>query len=426
MFDVIIIGGGASGLMAAKILAGKGKKILLLEATGRLGGRIHRIEDLSFPAEGGAEFIHGNLKTTFGLLKEAHLKKEKLKGKFCRIENGKWRHEEELVPHWEFLIKKLKACNEDISIHDFLEKYFHQKKYETLGEQFKKYIEGYDAADPARTSVFAIREEMEEEDEEQYRPKPDYYALINFLRDSCLSNDGVIKINEPVKKISRNKNIEVQTLSKKYFGKKLIIAVPVGVLQCNKSNGSFINFPAFLNSYIKAAKKIGNGGVIKFLLEFDKAFWLEKQFLKDRNIPPPSYIFSDAIIPTWWTHYPSKDPLLTGWIAGPSSYKMSKYSDEKFKELVLRSLSYIFSMPAKEIQQRLKDFKVINWITMPYFSGGYSYPTLQTEEARSIMQKPYEESFYFAGEYLANNSSSTVDAALQSGREVAAKILEGE
>ena len=83
MYDVIIIGGGAAGLMAAKLLSESGKKILLLEAKDRLGGRIQRIENFSFPVEGGAEFIHGKLKTTFNLLKEAGLKKKWLREIFA-------------------------------------------------------------------------------------------------------------------------------------------------------------------------------------------------------------------------------------------------------------------------------------------------------------------------------------------------------
>jgi len=89
MYDVIIIGGGAAGLMAAKLLSEAGKKNLLLEARDRLGGRIHCINSLSLSAQGGAEFIHGNLQTTFDLLKEAGIKKERLKGAFCRVTKGK-------------------------------------------------------------------------------------------------------------------------------------------------------------------------------------------------------------------------------------------------------------------------------------------------------------------------------------------------
>ena len=216
MYDVIIIGGGAAGLMAAKLLSEAGKKILLLEARERLGGRIHQIDNFSFPAEGGAEFIHGNLKTTFHFLKEAGLKKEKLKGDFCRVLKGRWNEEDDLVPHWELLIKKLDECNKDVSVDIFLESFLKEKKYDALKKQFRKYVEGYDAADTKRASVFAIRNEMKNEDEAQYRPVPDYSALINFLKESCLNYNGVIKTHEPVAAITSNENIEVITTLTKY------------------------------------------------------------------------------------------------------------------------------------------------------------------------------------------------------------------
>lgn len=423
MYDVIIIGGGAAGLMAAKLLSESGKKILLLEAKERLGGRIHCIEDFSFPVEGGAEFIHGNLKTTVALLKEAGLKKEKIKGNFCRITKGKWKTEDEPVEHWKTLIEKLKECKEDTSIDVFLKEFLKAKKYDKVKRQFRKYIEGYDAADPKYANVFAIRIEMEGEHEGQYRPVPDYYALINFLKVTCSKFNGIIKTGEAVKEIKNNKNVEVITSAKKYLCKQIIIAVPLGVLQSKKYNKSFIEFPSSIRKYITAAKKIGNGGVIKFLLEFDKAFWLEEKFLKERKIPPPSYIFSDAVIPTWWTQYPHQKPLLTGWIAGPASTKLKDYSEKKFANLLLRSLALIFSMPIQELEGHLKKIKIMNWIKEPHILGGYSYSTLQTEKARDILLTSFENKFYFAGEYLPKNSSSTVDDALQSGILAAEKII---
>jgi monoamine oxidase len=425
MYDIIIVGGGAAGLMAAKVLSAGGKKLLLLEARTKLGGRISRVEGFRLPVEGGAEFIQGNLRATFALLKEANLKKEKIGGQFCRVEKGKWKANTDIVAHWDSLLKEMKACKEDMTVKGFLQHFFHEKKYDIVRKQFTKYVEGYDAADTKDTSLFAIRKEMEEENEEQYRPKPGYFALIDFLKEACLEYHAKIKTDEPVLQITREKNIEVITPSAKYIGRKIIIAVPLGVLQSSSTAKGFINFPACVTDHINAAKTIGNGGVIKFLFEFDEAFWLDKKFLEERNIPPPSYILSDAIIPTWWTQYPSYNPLLTGWLAGPPSYKMKNYSEGRLKKMAMKSLSSIFLMPVRQLENKLKASKIVNWINEPYILGGYSYPTLQTEKARRLLTKPVENSFYFAGEYADKNSFSTVDAALQSGKEVAEKILKG-
>ena len=68
--DVIIIGAGAAGLMAAKKLTDAGQKVCVLEARDRIGGRIYTLNDKAFehPAEAGPEYIHGNLKVTLTLL----------------------------------------------------------------------------------------------------------------------------------------------------------------------------------------------------------------------------------------------------------------------------------------------------------------------------------------------------------------------
>ena len=160
MYDIIIVGGGAAGLMAAKLLSSAGQKILLLEARKQLGGRIAHVDGFLTPAEGGAEFIHGNLKTTSALLKEANLKKEKVKGQFCRVEHGLWEVNNEIVPHWDSLVKRMKLCDLDMSVHDFLQYFFHENKYDALRKQFTKYVEGYDAADTKNASIFAVRKEM--------------------------------------------------------------------------------------------------------------------------------------------------------------------------------------------------------------------------------------------------------------------------
>ena len=70
--DVVIIGAGAAGLIAARELSRAGKGVRVLEARDRVGGRMREIEDPRSlaPIELGAEFVHGRPEITYDLLRE--------------------------------------------------------------------------------------------------------------------------------------------------------------------------------------------------------------------------------------------------------------------------------------------------------------------------------------------------------------------
>src|SRR3954471_13822704 len=98
-FDVIIIGAGASGLMAAWELSQAGRAVAVIEAKDRTGGRIHTLANANFdlPVELGAEFIHGDLQLTQMLLKKSGATSYKLKGELWQKHEGQLQQQEDFV-----------------------------------------------------------------------------------------------------------------------------------------------------------------------------------------------------------------------------------------------------------------------------------------------------------------------------------------
>ena len=86
MWDAIVIGAGASGLGAARVLADAGKRVLVLEARDRIGGRMWTDRtSMSIPTERGAELVHGTTVSTWGLIDGLGLSTRRQTAIFSRL-----------------------------------------------------------------------------------------------------------------------------------------------------------------------------------------------------------------------------------------------------------------------------------------------------------------------------------------------------
>ncbi|HWB26214.1 MAG TPA: NAD(P)/FAD-dependent oxidoreductase [Chitinophagaceae bacterium] len=415
--SIIVAGGGAAGLMAAKILTAHGHKVTILEANTRLGGRMHTIiGDFRTPVEAGAEFIHGDVPETFALLKEAGIGYTRTGGKMYRSNNGRWVEEEEEVDGWDKLTQKMDELETDTTLQNFLEEYFPGDAYLRLRNQVRAFAEGFDVADPAKVSVFMLRDEWEHEGP-QYRIDGGYGQLINYLAEVCRKNDCVIKTNCIVKQINwRAGHVTVLAGGREYIADKVIITVPVAMLKAADSpNG--INFMPLLPAYTGAANGIGYGDVVKVILEFNTRFW-------EKHKKNAGFILSSEWMPVWWTQFPGGDNTLTGWLGGPKATALRDTPDEVILQHSLQSLCSIFGVQLSEMEKELVAAKVFNWGNNPYSVGAYSYATPATKKALAVLATPVENTLFFAGEAIYDGPHpGTVEAALVSGRLAAEKIL---
>lgn len=427
---ILIIGAGAAGLMAAKELSAKNYRVTVLEARDRIGGRIHTEYDFPSNAayELGAEFVHGNLPVTLKLLKEAGISLHEMTGEMWHASGGDVEEDDQYIEHQKLFNRRLKELKEDQTIDEFLQQHFSEEKYAGLRASVRGFASGYDTADPAKASAIALRDEWQgEQDEPQYRVGGGYQQLIDYLARTCTQHGGEIITNAVVKEISWTKDpVIIKTASGgSYSAAKVIVTVPLNVLKASAAEYGAINFSPALPAIQRAAGQMEMGAIIKILLLFKDTFWTctEMAETTGRNLEEMGFMFSGEQVPTWWTQYPGKTPLLTGWLGGPKAEKLKDAADGDILAMAVESLANIFKTTPENIQQRLTTSRIINWTADPFSRGSYSYATVATKEARAVMSAPIEDTIYFAGEALYDGPEmGTVEAALSNGMQVAHKI----
>ncbi len=417
--DFLVVGAGAAGLMTARQLVRAGKRVTILEARDRCGGRIYPLpaEEFGYLAEGGAEFVHGAAPVTRTLMREARLWLSPHEGTRWSTRTGALLPDESSLPDASRFYQALTAAKADLPIAEFLETHFAGRQYDELRRAITRMVEGYDAADPRRVSTFAIRDEWLARGEgQQGRIAEGHGALVEHLVSECHRHGAAIRLGAAVTAIDETRGgLAARCRHGAIFeADAAILTVPLPLL-------SDIALPSAAHERLAAAADIGFGNVVKILLRFVTKWWADHG---GRDLADLSFLLSDAAVPTWWTQHPAGYPVLTGWFAGPKADRVSSLTEAELIDMGLASLAEIFALPLNRIRRDLVASRAINWGNDPFARGAYSYATPQTREAQSVLRKPDGGAIFFSGEALyAGPDMGTVEAALASGQETAQTIL---
>src|SRR3981189_1900945 len=415
---IVVIGAGAAGLMAARELARAGKRVTILEARHRCGGRIHPLPtaEFGYPAEGGAEFVHGEAPVTHGLLREAGLSLLPIQGTQWTAEDGKLSREGPQELREAEFHKALRELKDDLTVAEFLRRYFAGHEYGRLRHSIERMVEGYDAADPERASTLALRDEwMDGGRSTQARIAGGYGALVEFLVAECRNHGVAIHLGSVVSGIeaSNTKATARCADGDAHECDAVVLTVPLPLLK-------EIVLPLAEREKAAAAAHIGCGNVIKILLRFETRWWTDKR----TDLADLTFLLSDKRIPVWWTQHQAEQPVLTGWFGGPKTEEMARLNEQELIEAGFRSLADIFGLDPSELRRTLVAARAINWAHDPFARGAYSYATPGTRAAQTMLSRSDGGAIFFAGEALyRGQDTGTVEAALASGLGTARVVL---
>jgi monoamine oxidase len=438
-WDVVIIGAGVSGLVAASELRGTGHSVLLLEARDRIGGRAwtRHEPDLSAPIELGAEFIHGRVPETFELLQEVGKAALDTSGAHWTLHDGELQQRtEDLFGHIQNALAQSHVLDRpDVSFADWLSSGAQYGLSPEAVAMAKRVVEGFDAADPTRVSAHFVAREWGEGgmlDSPQFRPLGGYSSVLAALAGALDRGKIKLQLQTVVREVRwKRGSVEVDAAFLdqpfKIEAARAIVTLPLGVLQAPADSPGAVRFVPALDAKQKALAGLAFGPVLKLSLRFRNAFWEE---LDGGKYQDASFFHSaQTPFPTFWTTFPLRAPLLTAWIGGPQAARLS---DSQLPEIVARameSLSKIFGGRTGSDFQ-LEAAYLHNWQTDPFARGAYSYVAVGGSSARKDLAAPLENTLFFAGEATdTEDEAATVTGALQSGaraaREVSKSFQEG-
>ena len=410
-WDVVVIGAGMAGLAAARTLAEAGQRVLVLEASERVGGRIRTVRVGGVVVELGAEFLHGRPPELWALVEEAGLATYERTGDFLTLEDGKFTAREEDGD------EPLEALEHDAGPdRSFAEHVAALGLSEEECAAEIGYVEGFNAADAREASVLALGRQQAAEDaidgDRVWRVCDGYDRLPEYLAERVRAAEGEVRFGAAVVEIGWSAGeVTLRCADGSCFAAaQAVITLPLGVLQAGS-----VRFEPAPGNILAQAGRMRMGKVVRFTLPFRERLWPETMsFLLTPGQMPP----------VWWTAHPAESHTVTGWVGGPRSEALLAFSAAELEAHAVASLAATFGLAEDVVRDKLLGFHTYDWQTDPLSLGAYSWVPVGGLEASAAMCEPVAGTLFFAGEHTDTTGHwGTVHAAYGSGLRAAAQVL---
>lgn len=427
MFDTVIVGAGVAGLTAARLLRAAGRRVVVLEARDRIGGRTWTDRTSGFSVDRGASWIHGIEGNPFTEVVAAF---------------G--------MPTIEFTVGSFQAGGRPIANYDEAHRELDAAATEAWladAEAVADRLAGAaDVAEPGESYADVVERVLEElgwsgeradrarafhrhrTEEQCGADNPDVDA--HGLDEDAIDGDEVVfpggydalatslargldvRLGHTVTAVAWSESgVRVTTASASFEAAEVVVTVPLGVLKA----GSIAFEPPLPEAVAGAIERVGMGTFDKVFLQFPERFWQDGAYairqLGAAGVPWHSWYDVSAV---------SGTPMLLTFAGGEWARRIEEMADEEIVASVLDGLRSLYGDAVPEPTGHW----ITRWGADPFALGSYSYVARgATYDDHDVMATPVGGVLHLAGEATWGDCPATVNGALLSGHRAAERIL---
>jgi polyamine oxidase len=425
---VIVVGAGAAGLTAARVLHDQGREVIVVEGRQRIGGRLHTIDVEGGTVDEGGNWIHGGTANPlYHLTQEAGIASSEdnmaSSGGFLMFDSvtGQSVNPLRALYHlWRADRLLSRLSREDISAPQSAANLAERLDAEVsrvrgiVGQQYFRFMlrTMNDLTAAQRAELLAPNALALNPD---YDSRGDYVIAGGYQRLVSRLESGLdIKLGAAVREIRYDdEGVAVVTPAETFRGSHVIVTVPLGVLKAQTMTFQ----PALPIGKQRAIQNLGVGTVEKVVLVFDEPYW-RKSPNQPRSIFHVSAFQGDfpALIDASST---AGRPVLVAFLTADQAQQLA--ADP---EAMVARATEILRMIFTDDYRDPAAVHITTWGTDEFSLGSYSTVSLTTSASDyDDLKAPVAGRLLFAGEATYRERAGFVEGAIGSGVREARRIL---
>lgn len=425
--DTIVVGAGVAGLTTARLLSDAGRRVVVLEARDRVGGRVHTDRSAGPATDLGASWIHGITDSPVAEAAEAFGMRT------VEFTVGGYQPDSRPIAYYDpdgARLTDATARRFTDDIHAVDDTLLGIVETSAPDASYRDVTEAAIAAQGWHDDrAQRVREYLEHRSEEQYGAWIEDLAA-HGLDDDSIEGDEVVfpdgydrlphrladgldvRLGHVVSRVEWSADaVTVSTDAGVFAADTAVVTVPVGVLQSDE----FAIEPPLPEPVSGALSRLRMNAFEKVFLEFPERFWDAGVYAIRQQGPEGR----------WWHSWYDLTPLhgtptLLTFAAGPAATGIRDWSESQVVDSILMQLRRLYGerVPAPT------RVWITAWQDDPFAHGSYAYMTVGSTTAdHDLLATPVGGVLHLAGEATWTDDPATVPAAMFSGHRAAERIL---